>query len=81
MTVLHETPSGRWPGSVIDQRLFRILMLGLPGLVKGEWIDLIRAYEGNKPPYAVLCGEEMYPLLEAALLPRLIPSPPLSTKI
>ena len=55
--------------SVIDQRLFRILMLGLPGLVKGEWIDLIRAYEGNKPPYAVLCGEEMYPLLEAALLP------------
>lgn len=55
--------------SVIDQRLFRILMLGLPGLVKGEWIDLIRAYEGNKPPYAVLCGEEIYPLLEAALLP------------
>ena len=55
--------------SVIDQRLFRILMLGLPGLVKGQWIDLIRTYEGNKPPYAVLCGEGIYPLLEAALLP------------
>ena len=56
-------------GTVIDQRLFRTLMLGLPGLAEGEWIDLIRTYEGNDPPYEVLCREEMYPLLEAAFLP------------
>lgn len=56
-------------GTVIDQRLFRILMLGLPKLVDRKWIDLIRTYEGNDPPYAVLCAKEMYPLLEAALAP------------
>ena len=56
-------------GTVVDQRLFRTLMLGLPRLAEGEWLDLIRTYEGNDPPYAVLCREEMYPLLEAALLP------------
>ena len=56
-------------GTVIDHRLFKALMLGLPRLAEGEWADLIRTYEGNDPPYAVLCREEIYPLLEAALLP------------
>jgi hypothetical protein len=56
-------------GTVIDQRLFRILMLGLPKLADRELVDLIRTYEGNDPPYTVLCSEEMYPLLEAALAP------------
>jgi FAD/FMN-containing dehydrogenase len=55
--------------TVMDQRLFRMLMLGLPRLVEGECMELIRAYEGKDPPYAVLCREEVYPILEAVLLP------------
>ena len=56
-------------GAVIDQRLFRTLMLGLSRFAEGEWVELIRTYEGNDPPYAVLCREEMDPLMEAVLLP------------
>jgi len=55
--------------TVIDDRLFRTLMLGLPRLAEGEWVDLIRAYEGKGPPYAILCRDAMYPILEAVLLP------------
>ncbi len=56
-------------GPVIDQRLFRMLMLGLPRFAEGEWVDLIRNYEGNDPPYSVLCREDMNPLMEAVLRP------------
>jgi hypothetical protein len=56
-------------GTVVDQRLFRLLMLGLPKLADGQLIDLIRTYEGNDPPYVVLCSKEVYPFLEAALVP------------
>jgi len=56
-------------GSVIDQRLFRMLMLGLPHLNDGEWLDLIAGLETGKRPYEILLGEEMYPLIEAVLRP------------
>jgi hypothetical protein len=56
-------------GTVIDQRLFRILMLGLPKLAEDDWVDLVQAYEGNNPGYVVLCREEMLPLLETVLSP------------
>jgi len=56
-------------GSVIDQRLFRTLMLGLPRLNDGEWLDLIAGLEIGKRPYEMLLREEMYPLIEAVLRP------------
>lgn len=56
-------------GAVIDNRLLRVLMLGLPKLADGQWVDLIRGYEGDDPGYALLCREEMLPLWEAALSP------------
>jgi hypothetical protein len=59
----------RMAGTVIDQRLFRTLMLGLPRFVEGEWLELIRTGEGNDPPYAMICREEMGTLMEAVLRP------------
>lgn len=56
-------------GTIIDNRLLRMLMLGLPRLVENEWTDLIRGLEGDKYPYQILLREEMYPLLETVLRP------------
>jgi hypothetical protein len=55
--------------AVIDQSLFRMLMLGLPRLLNPKWVDLIREYEGTMRPYELLCRSEMRPLLEAVLEP------------
>jgi hypothetical protein len=56
-------------GATIDNRLFRMLMLGLPNLAQDEWIDLLRNFEGDKYTFEILCREEMYPLLDAVLSP------------
>jgi hypothetical protein len=56
-------------GSTIDNRLFRMLMLGLPALAGNEWMDLLRTFEGDKYPYEILCREDMHPLIEAVLSP------------
>jgi len=56
-------------GTVIDSRLLRTLMLGLPKLLDGDWLDLVRGFEGGRPPYEVLTRPEIRPLLEAALSP------------
>jgi hypothetical protein len=53
----------------IDNKLFRMLMLGLPRLAENEWAELLRNFEGDKYAYEIFCMEEMYPLLEAALAP------------
>ena len=55
--------------TTIDNRLFRMLMLGLPNLVEDKWTDLLCDFEGDRYPYEILCKEEMYPLIEAALSP------------
>ena len=55
--------------SVIDGELFRTLMLGLPRLADGEHLEILRAYEGNRPPYELLCRPEMRPILETVLRP------------
>ncbi len=55
--------------AVIDQPLFRMLMLGLPRLLDPRWVDLIRQYEGTMRPYELLCKREMRPLLDAVLEP------------
>ena len=56
--------------AVLDQRLFRILTLGLPRLVQPEWEDLLRGLEGgDRYPYQTLFREEMIPVLEAVLSP------------
>jgi hypothetical protein len=53
----------------IDDKLFRMLMLGLPRLAEDEWAELLRNFEGDKYAYEIFCMEEMYPVLEAALSP------------
>ena len=56
-------------GVTIDNRLFRMLMLGLPRLAEEEWTELLQNFEGDKYAYEIFCMKEMYPLLEAALAP------------
>ncbi|MBN2124341.1 MAG: FAD-binding oxidoreductase [Deltaproteobacteria bacterium] len=56
-------------GTVMDQDLFRLLILGHPALLRGDPADLLHALEGNRRPYEILCRKEMKPLLEAALDP------------
>ncbi len=54
---------------VIDNQLFRTLMLSLPMLVKDDWNDIVRNFESDKYPYEVFCKKEVQPLLEAILEP------------
>jgi hypothetical protein len=56
-------------GTVIDGRLFRMLLLGLPRLAEQEWVDLAKGLEGDEYPYEMLLREDMYPVLEAVLTP------------
>ncbi len=56
-------------GAVIDSGLWRTLTLGLPRLLDREWQELVRGFEGGRPPYETLCRPEMRPLIEAALSP------------
>jgi len=55
--------------TVIDNRMLRMLMLGLPRLARGEWLDLMEGLQSEKTPYHILLREEMYPILEAVLHP------------
>jgi hypothetical protein len=55
--------------TIIDNKLFKILMLGLPNLVEDKWTNLLCDFEGDKYPYEILFKEEMYPLIEAVLFP------------
>jgi hypothetical protein len=55
--------------AVIDQDLFRTMVLGLPRLAEGEALDLLRAAEGSRPPFEILAAPETRPLLEAVLDP------------
>jgi hypothetical protein len=54
---------------IIDERLFRLLVLGLPRLVAGEWQDLLEPLQGEGYLYKIFCKEEVYSLLEAFLTP------------
>ncbi|HYA48905.1 MAG TPA: FAD-binding oxidoreductase, partial [Burkholderiales bacterium] len=56
-------------GSVIDGRLFRTLMLGLPRLADEDVVDIVSGAEGRTPPYEILCRPEMRPIVEAILEP------------
>jgi hypothetical protein len=55
--------------AVIDSALFRTLMLGLPRLADSELAGIASAYEGDAPPYEILCSPEMRPVVEAVLQP------------
>ncbi|MBP1598571.1 MAG: iron-sulfur cluster-binding FAD-binding oxidoreductase [Acidobacteria bacterium] len=55
--------------NAIDQALYRKIVLGLPRLVEGEALDLLRAAEGSRAPYEILTAPETQPLLEAVLDP------------
>jgi hypothetical protein len=54
---------------VIDSRLWRTLMLGLPRLLEREWLDLVGGFELSKPPYEILARPEMRNLIETVLRP------------
>jgi len=54
---------------VIDNKLFRTLLLGLPNLIDGQWLGLFDDFQTDKPAYEILCRPEMQPLVEAALDP------------
>jgi len=53
--------------SVISNRLFRSLILGLPNIIDDEWLDILNNLKGNQKLYEILCKEEMIPLVEVAL--------------
>ncbi|OPY67991.1 MAG: hypothetical protein A4E57_01979 [Syntrophorhabdaceae bacterium PtaU1.Bin034] len=55
--------------ALIDGRLFRALMLGLPKLAEGQWLELLTDFATDRPPYEILCREELYPLVETVLNP------------
>lgn len=55
--------------SVINTKLLTSLVLGLPNLVKGEWREIIRGSESDRPPYHLLCKPEMQELLDTVLDP------------
>jgi hypothetical protein len=59
----------RMAGPVIDEKLLNSLILGLPNLVRGEWLGLVRETEGRRPPYELLCRPEVLPVIESALDP------------
>lgn len=55
--------------NVIDNRMFRTLVLGLPSLADEEWTGLLSHVEGDRSLYELLGREEVYPLIEAVLNP------------
>jgi hypothetical protein len=54
---------------VIDEKTLKALTLGLPRLLDPEWIELVEGFESNRPPYEILCRQEIYSILEAVLRP------------
>lgn len=54
---------------LIDEKMLKTLILGLPRLLDPEWIELVESFESQRPPYELLCREELRPLLEAVLRP------------
>jgi hypothetical protein len=55
--------------AVIDQSLFRTIVLGLPRLAEGRARELLEAYQGDRPLYELLCRPEMARLVETVLAP------------
>lgn len=54
---------------VIEGPLLRKLMLGLPRFLDKDWIELIRTYQGDRPPFELLCDPTAAPLIDAVLQP------------
>ena len=54
---------------VIDNKLFRTLLLGLPNLIDDRWLALLDGFPSDKTPYEILCRPDMFPLVEVALAP------------
>jgi len=53
----------------INDKLFRLLMLSLPQLIEGQWIEMLGELETDENLYELFCREEMYSLLETILNP------------
>ena len=55
--------------ATMNDKLFRLMMLSLPQMVEGEWIEMLGELETDKNLYELFCKEEMYPLLDTILNP------------
>lgn len=55
--------------AVLSPEVMRTLLLGMPNLIRNEWLEALSLLEGDKPLYEVLAKEEMLPLLKTALDP------------
>jgi len=54
---------------VIETSTFRMLMLGLPGLARSDWADIVTGLESDRPAYETVFSDEMLPVLETVLSP------------
>jgi len=54
---------------VIEQEVFRALILGIPALGEEGLIQILRGMEGEAKPYELLAKPQMLPIIEAALDP------------
>jgi hypothetical protein len=54
---------------VIDNALFKTLLLGLPNLIDAKWLALLDDFQSDKAAYEILCQPEIRPLVEVALAP------------
>jgi hypothetical protein len=54
---------------VIDNKLFRTLVLGLPRLIDHKWQAFVRDLDWKDNAFEILAKEEMRPLIEAVLSP------------
>lgn len=63
------TAISRMNVSIIDNSLFRMMMLGLPNLVDSTWLNGITDMETEALPFELIADEKMKPLVQAALDP------------
>jgi hypothetical protein len=54
---------------VIEQELFSVIALSLSSIAENRWMNIIRDYEGNRPPYEFIFRKEMIPVLKSILGP------------
>ena len=54
---------------VIEQEVFRAIILGIPALGEEGLIQILRGMEGEAKPYELLAKPQMLPIIEAALDP------------
>lgn len=65
----HLRAAGEIAPCVIEQETVDALVLGMPDLLDGEVLEIVKCLESEEPPYTVLTDSGIIPLLEAVLRP------------